>query len=276
MANFTGPSFTVLTYNINDDCVSDRHPAEWSMRLQHQKLAEFILEHRPDLLCLQECFAGIPANASLKEAYEFCTVAVPSHRGSCMIARRRDSPLELLAEPPPCAVGPCLVLRLRLGGQALTAACAHLAPFEEYAPKRQQQIARIVAAAPADVPLLLAGDMNMREKETPAAGEAGLLDAWVEAGSPPDQRWTWDTRTNKYYDGGREYTARYDRILYRGCHVGGLRVTANTPASASRHHFLSDHFALLATVTLPEPPPQRAQQLPAGVQQQAGPGPENA
>ena len=156
-----------------------------------------------------------------------------------------------------------------------------------------------MAAAPSELPLLLAGDMNMREKETPAAGEVGLMDAWVEAGSPPGQvrvsggetararcvpyvcgrctkpsrngspercwcwccsrlerlcvcarlvsaglrvllccltatavrccagslrslpirlslpprpprlqRWTWDTRTNKYYDGGHEYTAR--------------------------------------------------------------------
>eukprot|EP00198_Chlamydomonas_reinhardtii_P007578 XP_001696915.1 predicted protein [Chlamydomonas reinhardtii] len=144
----------------------------------------------------------------LKGAYEFCALAVPSHRGDCMIARRRDSPLELLPQPPPAAVGPCLLLRLRLGGQELTAACAHLAPFAENAPKRMQQIARIVAAAPSELPLLLAGDMNMREKETPAAGEVGLMDAWVEAGSPPGQRWTWDTRTNKYYDGGHEYTAR--------------------------------------------------------------------
>ncbi|PNW75306.1 hypothetical protein CHLRE_12g521600v5 [Chlamydomonas reinhardtii] len=257
MASFTGPSFSVLTYNINDNCVSDRHPSDWSMRKQHEQLARLILQHQPDLLCLQECFSGIPANDTLKGAYEFCALAVPSHRGDCMIARRRDSPLELLPQPPPAAVGPCLLLRLRLGGQELTAACAHLAPFAENAPKRMQQIARIVAAAPSELPLLLAGDMNMREKETPAAGEVGLMDAWVEAGSPPGQRWTWDTRTNKYYDGGHEYTARYDRILYRGCHVGGLRVTGNTPASDDPHHFLSDHFALLATVTLPAPQPQQ-------------------
>ncbi|KAG2453583.1 hypothetical protein HYH02_001801 [Chlamydomonas schloesseri] len=224
------------------------------MAKQRAKLAELILAHRPDLLCLQECFSGTPANPTLSEAYEFCPLAVPSHRGSCMVARRRDSPLQILSEPPPCAVGPCLLLRLRLGGVDFTAACAHLAPFQEYAPKRLQQIGGIVTAAPAQLPLLLAGDMNMREKETPAAGGAGLLDAWVEGGSPPGQRWTWDTRVNKYYDGGHEYTARYDRILYRGCHVGDLRVTANTPASDNPSHFLSDHFALMATVTLPQPP----------------------
>lgn len=62
MASFTGPSFSVLTYNINDNCVSDRHPSDWSMRKQHEQLARLILQHQPDLLCLQECFSGIPAN----------------------------------------------------------------------------------------------------------------------------------------------------------------------------------------------------------------------
>jgi hypothetical protein len=62
MANFDGPRFTVFTYNINDDCVSDRHPEDWSMAKQRAKLAELILAHRPDLLCLQECFSGTPAN----------------------------------------------------------------------------------------------------------------------------------------------------------------------------------------------------------------------
>lgn len=49
-------------------------------------------------------------------------------------------PTQLLPQPPPAAVGPCLLLRLRLGGQELTAACAHLAPFAENAPKRMQQV----------------------------------------------------------------------------------------------------------------------------------------
>ncbi|KXZ52837.1 hypothetical protein GPECTOR_8g220 [Gonium pectorale] len=112
------------------------------------------------------------------------------------------------------------------------------------------QVSAIVSEVPPDSPLLLAGDTNMRDQEDSVPGELGLRDAWLEAGSPPGARWTWDTHVNRYYQNGHRYTARYDRILYRGCTVTELAVAGNTPASREPGHFLSDHFALIARVTL--------------------------
>ncbi|PNH11679.1 Tyrosyl-DNA phosphodiesterase 2 [Tetrabaena socialis] len=236
--------FSLLTFNINDDATSASSPAGWTLAAQHAALRQLVLEHSPDLLCLQECFS-FPS--TLVDHYDFHG-STTSHRGSCHVATRRGSALG--ADGPTIAAGPCILVPLRLGERRLFAASAHLAPFAEFDQERARQLADIVRAVPADVPLVLAGDTNMRERETGQAAANGLADAWLESGSPPEQRWSVNTCVNRYFADGHAFTARYDRLLYRGCTLLGFAVTADQPCSDTPQHYLSDHFGLVASLRL--------------------------
>ncbi|GLC37789.1 hypothetical protein PLESTB_001476900 [Pleodorina starrii] len=248
-------SFRLLTYNINDEAISESAPEGWSLATQQHRLCDLIRGLHPDLLCLQECFT-FPHR--LAGEYDIHGEAL-SHRGSCVVGTRRGGPLK--AAGPAVSVGPCVLVPLLLepAGLRLFAASAHLAPFHEFGSVRAKQLAAIVAAAPPGEPLVVAGDLNMREKESGLPPSLGLADAWVEAGSPPAERWSWDTRVNRYYTQGHAYTARYDRVLYRaGClRVRGFGLAANQPCSSAggESHFLSDHFAVTARLELLPPPP---------------------
>lgn len=247
-------AFTVLTYNVNDLSLSDASPPGWTQAAQHAALRDLVLQLQPDLLCLQEAFDDFPP--LLTEAYEWHG-QVPSHRGSCRLATRREGPLAGAGGEAAFEVGPAVVAPLRLHGgeQPIYAACAHLAPFADNWPRRARQLARIVEAVPPGAPLVFAGDANMREGET-GAGDNGLADAWVAAGSHEAQRWSWNTHVNRYYRDGRKYQDRYDRVFTRGFSVLGFELAGNQPASSSSSHFLSDHFGILATLQL-----QQRQQL---------------
>ncbi|GIL74859.1 hypothetical protein Vretimale_2436 [Volvox reticuliferus] len=247
----TDPSsftFSLLTYNINDGMISESAPTGWTLDEQHDRLSDLICERRPDLLCLQECFT-FPSK--LMGDYDFHG-EVPSHRGSCFIGTLKDAPLRVAG--PALAVGPCILLPLCLCRAAeerrFLAASAHLAPFAEFGPVRARQIAAIVAAAPAGEPLVLAGDFNMREKENAVGTRHSLLDAWVEGGSPVSERWSWNTHVNRYYTEGHKYTARYDRVLYRGCRILNFELVGNQPCSRNKTHYLSDHFGLYVRLQL--------------------------
>ncbi|KAG2499003.1 hypothetical protein HYH03_003189 [Edaphochlamys debaryana] len=269
----TGTTLTLLTYNLNDHAVSDNSPADWSMGKQHAALRALILAEQPDLLCLQECFT-FPN--SLTEHYDFYG-PTPSHRGDCWVATRKGGPVQ--ADGPPTSAGPCVLLPVRLGSRRLVAACAHLAPFAGNGLKRARQVEAIVAAASRlaaspsleeaqpgpeagpgvgpeavgalQAPLVLAGDMNMREDETSVAAENGLTDAWVELGCPKEHRFTWNTMINHYYYDGKQYTARYDRVLLGpGLAPVQMRLVGHTPCSEVTRHFLSDHFGLAVQLRL--------------------------
>ncbi|GLI58563.1 hypothetical protein VaNZ11_000310 [Volvox africanus] len=248
MADPSSFIFSLLTYNINDGMVSESAPPDWTLDEQHNHLRDLVREHRPDLLCLQECFT-FPSK--LIDDYDFHGEA-PSHRGSCFIGTLKNAALRVAG--PVLAVGPCILLPLCLRRAAqerrFLATSAHLAPFYEFHPVRARQIAAIVAAAPEGAPLVLAGDLNMREEENDVGTRHGLLDAWVEGGSPVSERWSWNTDVNRYYTEGRKYKARYDRVLYRGCRVLSFALVGNQPCSVDKPHYLSDHFGLYIRLQL--------------------------
>lgn len=170
-------------------------------------------------------------------------------------------------------------------------ASVHLEPFADGAEVRHQQVQSLLQLAlRSKVPLVLAGDFNMRVTEDATMEGEGydLLDFWKEAGSDFTTKYSWNTRNeinkggyfNQYYGTRtREYIARYDRIYYHGSvldirndgqqpsqvdsksdltnipsipsiTVESFKLIANRPVGSSKYHFLSDHFGISSTFNL--------------------------
>ncbi len=122
-------------------------------------------------------------------------------------------------------------------GPALPAICVHLGLDGR---ERASQLARLAAVVcdevPADAPLIVAGDFNdWRNRAGATLADCGLEEAFTVRGRRP----------------ARSFPAhlpllRLDRIYLRGVQLQDTRVLAARPWS-----HLSDHAALVATVTLP-------------------------
>jgi endonuclease/exonuclease/phosphatase family metal-dependent hydrolase len=148
--------------------------------------------------------------------------------------------------------------------RTIMVASCHLAPFADSANQRMQQVEDILSSS-SPLPLIVAGDTNMRVKEDYVMEQRlDLKDFWKLAGSHAEHRFTWDTQDhrpagghfNRYYgDDTRQYHSRYDRIYIHP--QGALTPTvtsfdliANDPIPPSKTHFLSDHFGMEAKVNL--------------------------
>jgi hypothetical protein len=50
-----GCSFRVLSFNVNDKCMSESAPDSWTWEQQQEAFRSGVLALRPDVLALQEC-----------------------------------------------------------------------------------------------------------------------------------------------------------------------------------------------------------------------------
>ncbi|MEU8773684.1 poly(A) polymerase [Streptomyces sp. NPDC048606] len=139
---------------------------------------------------------------------------------------------------------------------------------------RGVQLARIrdglgALGAAGDVGLALLGDFNDGRGDTAGPAAAlGLRDAWNEAHGAADETPTFDPRVNPLAAVGSltGRAARLDRILLgsgAGARVDTAALRGDSPGPDGL--FVSDHFAVEATVSFGEPPeaPERAARLDA-------------
>jgi endonuclease/exonuclease/phosphatase family metal-dependent hydrolase len=213
--------------------------------------------------------------------------------------------------PPSPATLPAVMAKLTYQSRSLLVASVHLAPFREGEADRRRQIADVMALADKErgrqqeeeglvpgvggggVPLLMAGDTNMRQSEDAGMELQQWTDFWQRAGRDPTTQFTKDTVdhggtsfSNRFHgDWTREKTTRYDRVYY---HHGGRAAVASSPPGAAvavvgsaqtnnkknkngaslnvvtfeliantpmtnNYHFLSDHFGVATTFELEWP-----------------------
>ncbi len=83
------------------------------------------------------------------------------------------------------------------------------------------------------------------------AAAACLQDAHLATGQQARSAYTWDTTINRYYgEQTTPFQARYDRVFCsQGFKVLALQLVANSPLGDGS--YLSDHYGLLCTVTVP-------------------------
>ena len=135
-----GDTLKLLTLNCNDDKMSAAAPNGWTVAEQHASIAALIEQHDPDAVFLQECFT-VPS--ALPSHYEVVGGS-SSHRGDCVLALRRDGPVQPdPARGPQLALPSALVVPARLHGQPIYLACVHLASGDQNSSLRAQQLTRL-------------------------------------------------------------------------------------------------------------------------------------
>ncbi|CAJ0958038.1 unnamed protein product, partial [Mesorhabditis belari] len=142
-----------------------------------------------------------------------------------------------------------------LGSMKVFLLTTHLESLGENKKERKAQLdyclqkMKEIAENNPDAVVFFGGDLNIREKEMPEL-PAGVKDAFLEAGSPKDERFTWDTQKNHNKFAGQAQI-RFDRILW----TGPLQIVSFKLEGRERLQtvdcFPSDHWAINCTFSAP-------------------------
>jgi endonuclease/exonuclease/phosphatase family metal-dependent hydrolase len=270
---------TLVSFNVAGCQPSAEAPPGWRQTQATKAIRTEILGSNPDILALQEC----PGDASWAKTH-FPTYNVLgvtwSHADYVILMVKKG----IHAEAVPMSKGdnddnnPVVLAKLMYPQESRTllVASVHLAPFREGEDDRRQQMTRLIqkhhhhsAAGKEEqqVPLIIAGDTNMRQSEDVVMEQTlELTDFWKHAGSNKATKFTWDTidhgtSCNRYYgESTRNYNARYDRVYGTtssltkplNLKVSNFELIANKPVT-NKYHFLSDHFGIVTTFDLEWP-----------------------
>lgn len=232
----------LLTWNISLTNPSFSAPDDWDPSLNVFEIHRVMEDEDPDIFLLQEMPKANFAKRFVD--YDF-TPPVTSHSGwlssfvrkgvklTNFYAKEYTSTVEVTTNE----------------GSFFLISC-HLVPYKQNASLRLSQLQNIVSDLPADATLIIAGDMNMREDETKSVLEVlSVEDAFQLVGSKED-KFTWNSRVNKYANTGFEYTARYDRVFVRGFGVKAFGLIGDKPVSENTGHFISDHYGITVELEL--------------------------
>jgi endonuclease/exonuclease/phosphatase family metal-dependent hydrolase len=299
---------TLVTYNIVACQPSAMASHLWSKDDSLQAIREEVVKEQPDIIALQE----FPEFALFRTSRLFPDHDLlgyhTSHAPYVTLFVRKGIQAKLVPVHDdsngvhlPAVVAELSYPPLEEGGsyneykeenrrsrRRLWIASVHLEPFANGADCRHLQVQSLIQSANRfKVPLIVAGDLNMRVAEDATMEGVGydLLDFWKLAGSNFTTKYTWNTR-NEIKNGGyfnqfygtttREYISRYDRIYFHRTvaktnnngqasedskksaidenfppiTVKSFKLMANRPVGSSKHHFLSDHFGISSTFTL--------------------------
>lgn len=99
---------------------------------------------------------------------------------------------------------------------------------------------------------IFAGDLNLRDSEAPNLDGKLVKDAWVAAGSPKDNQYTWDTRRNDNTNVGYAARCRFDRLFFAGPYRSIDFQLQGLQRIRGINCFPSDHFAIYCKFKNPE------------------------
>ena len=298
----------LVSMNLSECKPSAEAPSSWNLDRVTEAIQEELLKSDPDILALQECpseyFLGKKQDGGVEGWLEktfggnsnsnsnsnggYSTIGTKrSHAGYVALLVKKELLLSTNQGQGQVQVSvsradvpfmvPAVMAKLKFHLSSATTsvmiASCHLEPFGEGASLRKQQMENMVlASAPSSLPLIVAGDTNMRVAEDyTMEHELGFQDAWKLAGADPATKFTWDTldhRTGNQDDGSyncyygqntRQYHSRYDRVYIHthpqnnenlNVSVPSFQLIANRPIAPSQTHFLSDHFGIATTILL--------------------------
>ena len=211
---------------------SAQAPQHWRQEFTEAAVRDFVLKTSPDVVLFQE----LPRMVPFVETHGMIKANPETHSGNLAVLVKQ----ELLAtEPSHVTIKGCAVL-VTFGD--LTIANVHLEPGPAGTGKRLEQFAEIVEASPTSN-IVIAGDTNTRVDEEEPLAEAGLL------GERPPQP-TWNGKKNRFRHGA-EFSAYFTRwFATESVAVSDVKVWTDPIDSESEEFYLSDHFALSATVSL--------------------------
>lgn len=246
-----------LSWNIALCDLSISSPPNWTKNETIYNVQKIIEDENPDIFTLQE----MPSENFPKRFGNYVpSEIIESHSGYTGIMLRdrfkiiNQKKIATKSKERMFFNDESIVIKVRDTKNELqdffVAGC-HLHPFNQFKNVRFSQILVLLEFIKNNaeetfqtIPIIIAGDMNMRETETiGVVNNLNLIDAYLKCGTP-ESKYTWDTYKNAYYLNGEKFRARFDRIFLKNINCSNFRLIGNNPISDRENHFLSDHFGV--------------------------------
>ncbi|KAF8365547.1 tdpt-1 [Pristionchus pacificus] len=132
----------------------------------------------------------------------------------------------------------------------------HLESMAEHSDKRRQQLEQCmnkIASISNEHPnalIFFGGDLNVRDRELPGLPK-GFADAWIAAGQPKSEEYTWDTRTNTNKQSFHTARCRFDRIFYKAQPLNKVSFALEgKQLIRTSLCYASDHWAIHSTFSV--------------------------
>ena len=224
-------SFTFLSWNLCLFERSDQAPPLWRTDQTEAAVRDLVLEIKPDFVFFQE----LPGLVPFVETHDMVPANCKSHSGDMATLAKKELMDDLKSWTA------CGAVMTEIKSAGLTLANVHLRPGNEGRWHRVANLNDIKQAAKTDA-VLVVGDTNTRLDESKNIAQIGMI-----GDKPPKP--TWDSRSNQFRNGGREYTTYYTRYF----HTEDLKVSEVTvwdqPLVEDEFEFhLSDHYPISGKV----------------------------
>ncbi|XP_069705027.1 tyrosyl-DNA phosphodiesterase 2-like [Periplaneta americana] len=249
--------FTFITWNL--DGLDERN-----LKRRTKAVCKIIYLEQPDIVFFQEiipetfsyiedklpeymCIAGNTDGYFIATLLRRFTVYYDSHK--------------ITAHSGSLMMRNLLTVEAHIGPMKLQLVNTHLESTKDHATERIKQLKdafQVTQDFPEDYTVLLAGDMNLRDKELELAGgiPPGIDDLWIATGARKECQYTWDMvrNCNKEMPGRFKPRCRFDRAYVRHSfpkratpvHFGlvGIEKVSNTQCFPSDHWGLHVHFKI--------------------------------
>lgn len=259
----------LLTFNIWFD--------EKAQSTRMHALGSLIERECPDIFAFQEVSPPLAKLLAAQPWYKhyFVSPGIPGHPYYTILGSR-VRPVDMQRIPFENSImgRDVLICSVSLptihGSQNITVACTHLESQRKFGAVREKQLQASLqllskAKQGSDFAVLM-GDMNAKGPElNHLIAQADWRDAWIAA-HPQDKGFTCDNTVNSNLEQGYTYRARLDRVYFRSSgsapQLEDIRIVGDSPCSktVTPHLFISDHFGLITTFTIP-PPQDSAQKM---------------
>jgi len=164
-----------------------------------ETFSQALLEHDPDVICLQEAIHdGESFYETLLPGY-ICLGKASAHVEYAMLFLVRESlaaranPIKLADSWDPYGYKHVVLACLQFAGDSVVIGSCHLAPFTAGSSERLNKVKVMLSHCHPEDKLLIAGDYNMRQAEDGDFETLGLSEAWKEAGSDKEKKFTFDS-----------------------------------------------------------------------------------
>ena len=161
---------TLVSMNVAG-CVPSRSARRgWTKQDSVRAMRDEVLRTDPDIVALQECPGRMEWASATFPAY-VALGAVRSHADYVILLVRKGIEAEILPiVDTELDHVPAVLVKLKTGDRELLVASMHLAPFREGSFERRMQFQAVIrqsafSAGDDSIPLIMAGDTNMRVAE---------------------------------------------------------------------------------------------------------------
>ena len=204
-------------------------PLFWEISNTEAVVREQVLAAAPDIVLFQE----LPGLVPFVETHSMIPANPKSHSGNlATLVRNELASTEIKVQ----TVDGCAILTT-FTELDLTIANVHLPAGKGAEPERLMYLSKIIQASPT-LPLVIAGDTNMRLEEADAFMAMGF------GGDKPPHP-TWDSRRNNFRDDAYEFSAYFTRwFASPGMTVSDVHVHRQPVEHDDHTFFVSDHYAL--------------------------------